>query len=86
MRPIGRIITGSGSELRQYEELTEWLVDEEYKKYANLDLEIMHGEDPTLQIIDSKTGRIKEEINLAKHSSKADLHVLLTRYDFDKSG
>merc|ERR1719487_1347975 len=83
-RAMGRIVTSSGSELRQYPELTKWLVQEEYEKYHNLDLEVSYGQAPTLQVIDGKTKRVKEEHPLSKHSTKAELETLLLSLDFEK--
>lgn len=85
MKPIGMIITGSGHELRQHPELTEWLVDEEYKKYENLELEIEHFQEPILRIIDPRTGK-RKDIKLRDHSTKDALNSLLAKYEFERSG
>lgn len=83
-RAMGRILTSSGHELRQYPELTKWLVNEEYEKFHGLDLEVTYGQEPILQILDPKTKKVKDTIELKKHSSRSELESLLTSLDFEQ--
>lgn len=82
-RAFGRIVTSSGAELRQYPELTKWLINEEYEKYHNLDLQVRSRESPTLQVLDKK-GKVQDTWNLSKYSTRADLEALLSSLDFEK--
>lgn len=84
MKPMGMIITGSGSELRQFEELTKWLVDEEYKQYENLELEISHFHEPILRITEA-SGKTRD-IQLRDFATRDAIRSLLSKYEFERKG
>lgn len=83
-RAHGRIVTSSGAELRQYPELTKWLVSEQHLKYHNLDLDVVFRKEPTLQVFDPKTRKVTHEVPLGEHGSKDSLEALLASLDFEK--